>query len=100
MLYLYKFNGSGPPKGIAVAQLIDIDVDGTAFTYQEAFDGSCELRLCQPMGRPCFLRKKTARHLVLALRAAFKTANTVRDAEFQRLIVGGFEMQRGDVFDR
>ena len=51
------------------------------------------------MRGPCLLRQKTTRYFVLTLGAAFKTANIVGDAEFQRLVIGGLEMQAGHVLE-
>lgn len=54
----------------------------------------------QPVRRPGFLRQEAARHLVLALGAAFEPGDLLGDAKFQRLVVGRFEMQAGHMLQR
>src|SRR5712672_306525 len=45
------------------------------------------------MGRSRFDWQQSARHLVLALSAAFEHLNAARDAVFDDLVVTGFEMK-------
>ncbi len=52
----------------------------------------------QPVRRPGPGGQEAARHLVLALGAAFKHGDLLLDAEFQRLVVGRLEVQAGHVF--
>ncbi|MNT51446.1 hypothetical protein D3C72_1884110 [compost metagenome] len=45
-------------------------------------------------------RQEATRHLVLALRAAFERAQALGDAEFERLVVGGLEVEARVVLQR
>ena len=61
---------------------------------------SRELRVRQPVRRAGLHRQQAARHLVLALRAAFEARVAVGDAPRERLVVAGLEVQAGHVLDR
>jgi len=53
----------------------------------------------QPVRRPGFHRQEATRQLVFALGAAFKNLQPALDAEFDGLIVAGFEMQGRVILD-
>src|SRR5262249_43398548 len=67
---------------------------------EELLDRVRKLRLPQPVRRPCLGWHEPARELVLALGSAFERADASLDAEFQRLVVAGFEVQQRNVGDR
>jgi hypothetical protein len=70
------------------------------FAGEEVVDRARELRMREPVRRPRLHRQQAARHLVLALRAAFEAQVAVGDAPGERLVVAGVEVQAADVLDR
>src|SRR5262245_6467562 len=81
------------PERAALGELVDVLRHTGGLAREKSLDGVGELRLPQPVGGPSHLREEAARELVLALRAALEDADPARDAELERLVVAGLEVQ-------
>src|SRR5262249_22762095 len=81
------------PERAALGELVDVVRHTGGLAREKSLDGIGELRMPQPVGGPSHLREEAARELVLALRAALEDADPARDAELERLVVAGLEVQ-------
>ncbi|MNC98962.1 hypothetical protein D3C83_170830 [compost metagenome] len=67
------------------------------FALEEALDRVGELRVREPVCRQRFHREEAACELVFALGAALEHLDVLLDAEFQRLVITGLEMEAGQM---
>src|SRR5262245_59742359 len=84
----------------ALVQLVYVTLHAARFAREKLLDCLCEFGASEPMGRTGWRGHQTARHLVLALRAALEHRDAARDAIFDCLVVAALEMQHGQVLDR
>ena len=92
-------SGAGLSAGLErppFVQLVEVALDAGAFAREEIVDRARELRMREPVRRPGLHRQQAARHLVLALRAAFEAQVAVGDAPGERLVVAGVEVQAAE----
>ena len=78
----------------------DVEGNARAFAPQKVTHRLRKLRMREPVGRPRLHRQQSARHLVLALRTAFKPLVAVGDTPRQRHVVTSVEVQAGNVLGR
>jgi len=87
-------------KRIALVELVHVRVNMVRLAFEEASDCIGEGGMREPVRGARDGRQKAARHLVIALGAALERPELFFDAEFERLVVRGLEVQAGHVFQR
>ena len=101
---LARYSGSGdlarrltPERPL---HLIHVMADGIGLTLQETVDRFAEFGVFQPVPGMRGGGDQPARQFVFALRAAFERLQTLGDGVFDALLVAGFEVQAGHIFQR
>ena len=86
------------PERAPFIELAHIFRNGIGFTFKIIFDRAGEFWMRQPVRRANGYRQEPSRQFVFALRAAFEHLQAMGNRVFDALLVAGFEVQAGHVF--